>query len=172
MVRILGIVACLAASLAAATLQRLSLMEMIDKSTAIARVRVGTCTPELRGTIIYTTCQLAIVERWKGTNMNFAVSVPGGTTQGVRQTFSGAPTLTTGDERVVFLWTGRSGPTQLIGLSQGLMTLERLPDGTVMAVRAPVRDRMLDSTGKPVWDEGVEMPLDELRKTVAARVGK
>ena len=96
----------------------------------------------------------------------FKVSIPGGVANGVRHVFSGSPALAAGEERVLFLWAGQSGEPQVIGLSQGLMRLERLPDGTVMAVRTPVRDRMLDAEGRPVWDEGVEMPLADLRKMV------
>lgn len=169
----LSILVILANVLSAATLQRLSLEEMADKSTAIVRARIGACSPAFQGPTIYTTCQLSVIERWKGTAAgSLAVSIPGGSARGVRQTFSGAPEVPSGEERILFLWTGRSGLVQVIGLSQGIMTVEKMSDGTEIAVRAPVRDRMLDGAGRPVWDEGVEMPLHQLRRTVMARVGK
>lgn len=151
-------------TLAAATLQKMTLAEMIGKSTAVVHAKVGQCTADFRGSTVYTTCQLSVLEQWKGSANR--VTLPGGTAQGIRHIFAGVPALQTGDERIFFLWAGKSGEPQLIGLSQGLMRLERLSDGTVLAVRTPGRDRMLDATGRPVWDEGVEMPLSELRTLV------
>ena len=52
------------------------------------------------------------------------------------------------------------------------MRLEKLTDGTVMAVRTPGRDRMLDASGQPVWDEGIEMPFAEIRRLVQAAGGQ
>ena len=46
--------------------------------------------------------------------------MPGGVVNGIRQSVTGAPELKPGQEYVLFLWTSRSGLTQVIGLSQGL----------------------------------------------------
>ncbi len=153
--------------LSAATLQKLALSEMIHKSTEIVLAKVAGCSPSLKGGIVYTTCRLSVSEQWKGiAKSEPTVSVPGGSTKNLQQSFAGAPTLKTGDQFLFFLWTGPSGMTQIIGLSQGLLSIEEAPDGTKMAVRAPVRDRMLDANGKPVWDEGIDIPLNQLRQTV------
>src|SRR5262245_30689375 len=118
--------------LSAATLQKLTLEEMIAKSTAIVHAKIGNCEGKLSGPIIYTNCQLAILEQWKGSPEAAAkVSIPGGIANGIRHVFSGAPALAAGEERILFLWAGQSGEPQVIGLSQGLMHLERLSDGTV-----------------------------------------
>jgi len=160
-------------SLGAATLQKLTLSEMIEKSTAVVRAKVGQCASDLRGSTVYTTCQLSVLEQWKGQAASAnRVTLPGGTAKGIRHIFAGVPALQTGDERIFFLWAGKSGEPQLIGLSQGLMRLEKLADGTVMAVRTPGRDRMLDTSGQPVWDEGIEMPFAELRRLVQAAGGQ
>ena len=42
---------------------------------------------------------------------------------------AGAPTLRAGREYVLFLWTSRSGLTQLMGMSQGLFSVERTTAG-------------------------------------------
>lgn len=161
----LGLLA--AVGLAAATLQKLSLEEMSAKSTEVVRGRVTDCAAAYRGRLIYTTCKVSVSERWKGSGgATVEVSVPGGAVGGVRQVFAGAPALARGDEHVFFLWTGRSGVTQVMGLSQGLLSIEQTPGGPTMAVRGPVRDRMLDADGKPVWDEGVDVPLEALRAKV------
>jgi hypothetical protein len=167
-VRLTGLIVMGAACLGAATLERLSLDQMAEKATSVVRGDVGQCQAAYRGRIIYTTCRLVMKEILKGQAPQ-TVSVPGGVVQGVRQTYAGAPVLAAGEEKVFFLWTGPSGMTQVLGLSQGLLTIEKAADGKVFAVRAPARDRMLDASGRPVADEGVDVPLDELRRVVAAR---
>ncbi len=139
--------------------------EMASKATDVVRARVSSCSPEMRGRLIFTTCRLEIVERWKGSTTT-RVSLPGGALGGLRQFFAGVPVLTPGEERILFLWTGPSGTTQLVGLGQGVLRLERASDGTLMAVRAPVRDRMVDAHGRPMFDEGVDIPVEQLRQLV------
>jgi len=144
----------------AATLEKLALSEMTDKSTEILRAKVGACSGVRRGGAVYTTCQLTPLEWWKGVPKS-SISV--------RQSFPGGPFLKTGDEMVFFLWTGPSGVAQVIGLTQGLVGIERSALGEPMAVRSPIRDRLLDSSGKPTFDDGIDMPLVELRRAVASR---
>jgi hypothetical protein len=159
----------LAGTAAAATLEKLSVDQMAAKATEVVRARVGACSADLRGRIVFTTCTLEVIERWKGPARPTAtVSLPGGAAGGLRQSFPGTPVLTAGKEQVFFLWTGPSGRTHLVGLSQGLLALERGPAGEIQAVRAPISDRLLDGQGNPVRDEGVRLGLAELRE----RVGK
>jgi hypothetical protein len=161
-----------AAAASGATLEKLTLDDMTAKATEIVRAKVGACAAGFRGKLIYTTCRLEVIERWKGADRaTVSVSLPGGAAGGVRQTFAGTPTLATGREHVFFLWSGRSGVTQLIGLSQGLLGLERTSAGEWLAVRAPITERMLDAEGKPARDEGIDIPLADLRKRVTG-VGK
>ncbi len=49
--------------------------------------------------------------------------MPGGTVNGVQQSFSGSPLLKQGDEFVFFLWTSNTGITWITGLTQGLFAL-------------------------------------------------
>ena len=59
----------------------------------------------------------------------------GGVAGGIRQSVSGAPELKPGQEYVLFLWTSRSGLTQVIGLSQGLFQLsEEGSEGGVVSL--------------------------------------
>lgn len=157
----------------AATLEKLSLDQMTAQATEIVRAKVGACGPESRGKLIVTACALDVVEQWKGNSRaGLRVSLPGGVIGQFRQTFPGTPTLTPGREHVFFLWTGRSGMTQVIGLSQGLLALERTAGGEWMAVRAPITERMLDRLGNPVRDEGIDLPLKDLRDRVTGGAGK
>ena len=169
----LGIVALLAgiSTASATTLLRLSVAEMTDQATEIVRAKVTGCSSAFRGALIYTNCTLSVIERWKGpTQSTVSISIPGGTVGTRRQTFSGTPTLTPGEEQIFFLWTGRSGITQVMGLSQGLLSLEKAPNGTVYATRTPTSERMLDGAGRPVADEGVDVALEDLKSSVLSRL--
>ena len=91
------------------------------------------------------------------------VIVPGGDVNGLRQTFSGAPTLNPGDEFVFFLFTGRDGRTAIIGLTQGLFALPSDGSSDPVSTRSASRELMLDrQTGRPVKDETMVMRLSEL----------
>ncbi len=166
---------CFAAGLAAhaTTLEKLSLNDMANKATEVVRAKVGTCSAAYRGRLIYTTCQLNVTEFWKGADRKaVTVSVPGGKVGAQSQNFAGAPALLPGKEHIFFLWTGPSGMTQLLGLSQGLLGLEQLPNGQWMALRVPGSARMLDASGRAVRDDGVDVPLIDIRRTVLLRSGK
>src|SRR5580704_11820147 len=115
------------ASAGATTLQKLSLDDMIQQSTGIVRAKVTGSRSALRGQNIYTYYRLHVLETARALEaakvnpgQDIEVAVPGGSVNGVRQVAIGAPELNAGAEYVVFLWTGKSGLTQIIGLSQGL----------------------------------------------------
>jgi len=157
-------------SVSATTLEQLSLDEMAQKSTAIVRARVTGSHAGTRGTDIYTYFQLQVLETWKSSGQsNTEVAVPGGVVDGIRQTVSGAPELKPGHEYVLFLWTGRSGLTQVMGLSQGLFKLsEDSSEGgsSTLVQRPAASELMLNRSGLPVDDHTVTMPLQDLRARV------
>ena len=150
----------------ATTLQQLSLGEMAQKSTAIVRAKVTGAVEVLRGTDVYTVYQLETFETVKAPNgiKPAEVAVPGGVAGGLRQIVPGVPQLRAGQEYVLFLWTSRSGLTQLMGMSQGLFTVERTTAGGVLVTRAAAGEQMLDGVGRAVRDEALSMPWPELKK--------
>ena len=79
---------------------------------------------------------------WKGAEAPVVdVYLHGGTFQGLRQTFSGTPELTEGADYVFFLWAGKSGNRQIIGLSQGVLDIHPASSASVaplMAQRAAI----------------------------------
>jgi hypothetical protein len=156
-----------------ATLERLSLDEMIGKSTAIVRGRVTGASAALHGTMIFTYYSIQVTEQFKGASQSFVtVAVPGGVANNRRQTFPGAPEFKSGDDLVFFLWTGKSGMTQIIGLTQGLFRLSANATGDAVATRPASAELMLDrSTGEPVRDQAVVMNLSDLRAHIASAVG-
>jgi hypothetical protein len=158
----------------ATTLERLALDDMIQKSTEIVRGRVMSAGGMKRGSMIYTRARVQVIEWWKGkAAASIDVHVPGGVYGGERQIVSGAPQLKEGYEYVLFLWTGRSGMTQVIGLSQGVFDLKmESADKQVEAYRAASTQTMLDSeTREPVVDTPVRMKVSELRDRVKRAAG-
>ena len=153
-----------------ATLERLSLDDMISKSTAIVRGKVGGSYAAFSGPVIYTHYTIQVSERFKGANADSVeVVVPGGVANNLRQSFAGAPVLNPGDEYVFFLYTGKNGLTTVVGLTQGLFSLAADPSGDPTATRNASRELMLDrSSGRPVKDETLVMRLSDLRARVAA----
>ena len=158
-----------------ATLEKLSLDQMTQKATAIIRGRVQSCAGEFRGSIIYTHCKVAVSETWKGlVPSQTDVATFGGTARGAVQNFSGAPTLKTGEEYVLFLWTGKSGLTQVIGLSQGIFEIKaegsaassKASKEEAVAERPASSEVMLDASGAPVQDSSVRMKVSDLKARV------
>ncbi len=161
---LLAVAASCLTSLAASTLQRLSLNDMIQKSTMIVRGRIQPGTSAaLRGPMIYTHYQLSVTTAFKGTPASsIDVAVPGGALNGIQQPVAGAPTLTPGQDYVFFLWTSKSGLTQVIGLSQGLFNVTTNTQGQAIVSRSAASATMLDSSGQPVADSNLQMPLAQL----------
>lgn len=174
--RILSIallITVLVAPVHATTLQRLELDEIIQKSTAIVRAKVLGSAGTLRGQDIYTNYQLQVLENFKAASLQpMEVAIPGGEARGLRQIVSGAPVLNAGQEYVLFLWTSRSGLTQVIGLSQGMFEVTPGAAGDPVVGRRATSELMLDKSGHAVTDQALVMRLSDLRtrirKTLAA----
>ena len=94
------------------------------------------------------------------------LAVPGGVAGGLRQMVPGAPVLQRNKEYVLFLWTGRSGITQLMGLSQGLFSVTQSAGGQIEIVQTRATERMLDASGRAVQSSVLTLPLVELRLRV------
>lgn len=157
----------------ATILQQLSMDDMIVQSTGIVRARVTATYAAFRGRDIYTYYQLQVLETLKGnpSGPQIEVAVPGGSAKGLRQPVAGAPALAAGGEYVIFLWTSRSGLTQVIGLSQGLYRV--LPDSTGSAnlVRPATTETMLDKNGKVVTDQAVTLKWTDVRTHIRQKLG-
>lgn len=171
--RTLAAIAALSTVASATTLQQLSTDQMIQQSTQIVRVQVTGSAPVLRGSTIYTQYQFTVLETLK-TGQNGAlssVSVPGGAMNGIRQMVVGAPPLVSGQQYVIFLWTSKSGLTQVIGLSQGLFSVMQDASGNAVLVRPAATVSMVDQNGAPVSDSLVSMTLAALRTEIQTVLG-
>ena len=161
-------------SLFSATLEKLDFDEMVAKSTAIVRGRIGSSYTTTKGSMIYTHYKVQILERWKGVPASeIDIVVPGGSLGSVRQQFSGTPKLAAGAEQVLFLWTGKSGLTHIIGLTQGLFDVKIDANGESIATRAASSETMLDrTTGQPVKDEAIATRLLDLSARISRSVAQ
>ena len=170
-VRNLLAVLCLVSRLAplpGATLRSLALEDMACKATAIVRGRVSGSYAAAQGSTIYTHYRIQVSERWKGSDGSTVdLMLPGGAASGYRQSFSGIPQLSTGNEYVLFLWTGKSGVTQLIGLSQGVFDVVKQSSGELMATRAVTSELMLNANGKAVADQPFQMRVSDMSGAVS-----
>ena len=160
------------ALLPAATLERLTLDEMIAKSTGIVRGTVTGVRTSFTGRDIYTHYQISVAERFKGdAQKSVEITVHGGNYGAYHQTSPGSPVLNPGDQYVFFLWTNRAGVTWITGMTQGLFQLNGSEPADPVATRAASRELMLDpGTARPVKDSAVSLKLSELRARIAARV--
>jgi hypothetical protein len=151
-----------------ATLERLSLDDMIVKSTSVVRGKVINSFGQFHGPVIYTHYRIQVSERYKGTGAGTTeIVVPGGSANGAHQQVAGAPELTVGGEYVLFLWTGASGNTHIIGLTQGLFAMAS-SDADPTVVRNVTNELMLDtSTGQTVRDTRLSMNLSALKSRIA-----
>ena len=157
-----------AVALPAATLERLSLDDLISKSTTIVRGKILNSYTAVNGPVIYTHYRVQTSETLKGTaNLVVEFQVPGGIANNMRQSFAGVPQFHTGDEYVFFLWTGRSGATQVMGLTQGLFSVAPGNAADPLTTRAASHEVMLDHfTGKQVKDQVLTMHLSALRARI------
>ncbi len=166
-----GLVAVVCAR--ATTLLQLSLGDMIRQSTGIVRAKVTGSSTALRGQDIYTFYHLHVLESAKSSQAKEVdLAIPGGTLNGMRRVVVGAPTLTAGSEYVVFLWTGKSGLTQIMGLSQGLFLAAEDGSGKIKLTRPAASDLMLDGNGKSVESQAMGLEWNDLRTRIQKEQGK
>ena len=160
-------------ALQATTLEKLTLDSMIAQSTAIVHVKVTGASPVVRGRNIYTVYQFQAIETLKaGAGPQTEVSVPGGSAGGMRQMVAGAPALNLGGEYVIFLWTSKSGLTQVIGLSQGLFNVMQDSSGNAVLVRpALTGELVLNKAGQVTGAPAVTISLSDLKAQIAQAAG-
>jgi len=147
--------------------------DLIAKSTSIIRGTIQGSTAASTGPVIFTHYRVQVIELWKGSpGAVVDVAVPGGIANGIRQTYSGAPVFQPGEQYVLFLWTGKSGMTQVMGFSQGVFAVARDGSSDPGLTRAASHELMLDPrTHTQVDDQPVTLRLSALRSLVKSRLG-
>lgn len=163
--RLAGFLIICSSLLPATTLEKLSVDDMILKSTEIVCGKVTATTSVMRGTAVYTKYRVQVTDTLKGDKRagnEMDVFVPGGKFGSTVQQLPGSPKLGEGQDYMLFLWTSRSGLTQVIGLSQGLFVVKRNPKGEPVLTRNASDATMLDSSGQVVEDTPVSLRLREM----------
>lgn len=164
-----ALVAVCLAPLQGSTLQQLSLTDMITKSTAIVYGKVLPSYSSFRGAMIYTHYRVVVNTTYKGTQTKFwDLAVPGGVVNGTQQSFAGVPSLATGQSYLLFLWTSKTGLTQVIGLSQGLFNVTTDASGQLEVSRGASGETMLNNSGQVINDSAVNMSLIQMRGRIQA----
>lgn len=162
------LLACAAGIPAGATiLQQLTFDDMARKSTSIVRAKVTASSEIARGGNVFTVYKFETLEILKSGPTTSELAVPGGVAGGLRQVVAGAPILHAGREYVLFLWTSRSGLTQITGMSQGLFSVDSTSNGDRRASRVAAGEQMLDASGHVVRDEMLSISLTELRAKIS-----
>lgn len=148
----------------AATLEQLSFDELVQQSSAIVLAKAGQSRSIRAGALIYTLVDVEVLQQWKGERVaRREIALPGGQIGGFSQRFDGVPVLTPGREFVAFLWTGPSGRTQLLGLSQGFFDVQRDAQGGIRVHRQPTADLIfVPGTSTPAPATAIDMPLEAL----------
>lgn len=167
------IVLCLALWLSpvwGATLELLSLNDLISKSTTIVQGQVTGSTASYTGSMIYTHYKVTVLAQWKGAAQNaIDVQVPGGSANGIRQTYPGVPQLVTGQQYVLFLWKSSKGATYTMGFTQGVFNLLTDASGNTTVAQMPTTETILaPATGQAVKSQPIGMPLSQLISAITA----
>ncbi len=159
--------------LSATSLEKLSMEQLVERSTAIVQGKVLDSATIKRGSVIYTTYRIQVAKVHKGSApATLEVSVPGGQFGGYRQSFSGTPRLESGAEYVIFVWTSRSGINHTIGLAQGVFDVKSTAGGQTWLTRGAIDAFMLDASGKEAQDKGFSIPMSRLTDLIRASEGK
>jgi hypothetical protein len=157
-----------------ATLELLSLNDLISKSSAIVQGQVAGSSASYSGSVIYTHYKIKVIQQWKGSSQGIIdVMIPGGTANGNRQFYPGAPQLATGQQYVLFLWTSSKGAISTLGFTQGVFNLLTDSAGNVTVSQMPTTETMLaPGTGQVVNNRPISMPLTQLVSLVTAEAAQ
>lgn len=142
----LAAIALTAALTNATTLARLRFEELVQTSTAVARLRcVGSQTNWDQGEIV-TDTRFEVVEQNKGLLPGLiTVRTIGGTFRGLHSRVDAVPVFHTGEEVYLFLWARPGEPYQVLGWSQGTFRITRDPESGIERVTQ-------DSANLPLFD--------------------
>jgi len=136
------------------------------------RARTLASSARLVGSTIYTDTRFQVLETWKGASATeVVVSEPGGAVGVATQRYPGVPQFNPGDEQVLFLWTGPSGRTQVMCLTQGIFQVNG--SGAAATVRQERSSSVVlaPGGGTPVQAQETSMTLSTLASRVRSVVG-
>lgn len=166
----------LAGSLAATTVEPMSVERLTGQSSLIVRGSAGESWVEWdeAGTLMYTYTRFAVTQTWKGAVAeSVVVKQPGGSDGRYTQRVSGVRHLRAGEENVLFLTRGTSGDGSyfVTGLMQGNFRVRRAAGGERVASNGIAGVSEYDrASGAVRAYRGARLPLAELEARVRRAV--
>jgi hypothetical protein len=181
---LIAILLCVAPSIGATTLARLSIDQLARAADAVARVSCISAQSRWENGEIWTVMSFNIVETMKGAlPSRITVRLPGGRVGHLNAAVDGTPRFSAGDEAVVFLERYRAGLEVGSGLVHaGEFSVAAWVEGTFRIGRDPrtgIENVTQDSSTFAVFDtatrtfhtEGIRrMPIEQFRDRVAAAI--
>ena len=138
--------ALLAVAANATTLSRLRFEELVNRATAVARLRCIGVENFLENGEIWTETRFETVELNKGLLPGVvSVRMLGGRIGNLHSRIEGVPAFRPGEEAYVFLWGHEGEPFRVLGWSQGAFRIARDP-------RTGMERVTQDSAAAPVFD--------------------
>jgi hypothetical protein len=125
-----------------ATLTRLDLDDLTEKSSAVVYGKVVSSRVEWNAdrTMIFTVYTVVADQYMKSAlGPIFELHEPGGAIDGLRLTVPGVPTFSVGQEAVMFVWTDSHGKHQVTGFQQGSFPVSTDPQTGAKTVERVVR---------------------------------
>jgi len=130
----------------ATTLARMSMRELAQRSTYVARVRCVRVLSVADLGLVWTLTTFEVAQAWKGNPpQRFTVRLPGGEAAGVRVTVEGAPRFAVGEDIVLFLTADRGRLMNIVSWAQGTFRIRKNP-------RTRIEEAVQDTAGVQVLD--------------------
>jgi hypothetical protein len=155
----------------ATTLAKLHFYELVNKSTAVARLRCLGSETFWEKDEIWTKTRFEVIERVKGNLPGIVVvRMIGGRLEHLNARVDGAPDFRPGEEVYLFLWGPAKESLGIVGWGQGTFRIRRDPQGGVETVTQDSADiPVLDPQTGEFSRSGIQnMPvpdfLEKLRK--------
>lgn len=110
----------------ATTLARMNFDDLVQKSSAVARLRCQSSESHWDGGELWTETRFDVVERNKGSlGSTVTVRMLGGRADGITSRVDGVPAFRAGEEVYLFLWGKAGEPYRVLGWSQGTFRIRR-----------------------------------------------
>ena len=166
----IAVLLCVAASLQATTLARLSLDQLAAAADAVARVRCTSVESRWENGEIWTVTSFDVVETLKGALPGrITVRLPGGRVGHLTATVDGTPKFMAGEEAVVFLEKSRAGELSVAAWVEGTFRIGReLRTGIETVTQDSSSFAVFDMATRTFRTEGIRrMPMEQFRERVA-----
>jgi hypothetical protein len=117
------------------TLVRLPFKDLVQRSTAIARLRCVASESRWDHGELWTDTRFELIETRKGSlSPLVTVRTLGGNDGHLRSHVDGVPTFHAGEEVYLFLWAREGEPYRVLGWSQGTFRISRNPSAKIQNV--------------------------------------